>query len=251
MEKGNKHHTYPALLLVDKPAGMTSFDVIRVLRKVCGVRKMGHAGTLDPRATGLLVVGVGEGTKRLKEIIGMPKTYRATVRFGERRDTGDLEGRVVEEVDTPLSLSEEEAQRALASLTGVLPLPVPRYSAVKRGGVPLYRRARRGEAVEVPVRPMEVRRARLISFRREEGGLRVHAEVEWEVGSGTYIRALAEEWGRRVGVPATLAALRRTRVGPYRVEGALRMEAAEAGEGCALRCACASGAPAEKEKNHE
>ena len=213
---GGRH----ALLLIDKPLGMSSFDVIRALRRARRVRKVGHAGTLDPLASGLLVIGVGEETKRLKEIIGLPKTYRARVRFGERRDTGDLEGRVVEEVQAPLTLTEEDVRRALASLVGVLRLPVPRYSAVKRGGVPLYRRARRGEAVEPPLKTMEVRRAALLSFGKEEGGLRAYADVEWEVGSGTYIRSLAEAWGRRLGIPATLAALRRTRVGPYRVEDA-------------------------------
>lgn len=205
------------VLLVDKPVGITSFDVIRRLRRKLGIRKMGHAGTLDPLASGLMLIGVGSGTKQLASLIKLPKTYEAEIVLGERRSTGDLEGEVTASVPVP-DLSEDEVRSALDSLTGVQELPVPAYSAIKQDGVPLYKKARRGEEVATPVRAMEVREAALLSLLRE--GERVRLKARFAVGSGTYIRSLAEALGARLGYPATLAGLRRTRVGEYRVEDA-------------------------------
>ncbi|HEU4677687.1 MAG TPA: tRNA pseudouridine(55) synthase TruB [Candidatus Paceibacterota bacterium] len=210
------------LLLIDKPKGITSFDVIRRLRRELGVRKMGHAGTLDPLATGLLLVGVGEGTKDLTKYVGLDKEYLATVRIGERRTTGDLEGAIVEEKEVT-ELREEDVCDALSGMVGTLRLPVSPYSAVKQGGVRLYKRARkaekRGEVIEdTPLRDMVVHEADFLDMKCESG--RAEVRVRFKVGSGTYVRSLGEEIGRRLGYPATLADLRRTKVGDFSVEDA-------------------------------
>ncbi|MCR4330897.1 MAG: tRNA pseudouridine(55) synthase TruB [Patescibacteria group bacterium] len=205
------------ILLIDKPKGITSFDVIRALRRKLGVRKMGHAGTLDPLATGLMLVGVGESTKELAALIGLPKTYEAEVLLGLKTDTGDLEGATMEEAVVP-EVNEEEVRKVLAGMVGVVPLPVPKYSAVKRGGEALYKKARRGEQVEVPVKEMKIHSCEL----KKHAPLRDKyvLGIVCEVGSGAYIRSIAEEIGRRLGVPATIKELRRTKIGKYRVEDA-------------------------------
>ncbi len=216
----------PELLLIDKPLGITSMDIIRRLRRRLGIKKIGHAGTLDPLATGLVLVGVGAGTKKLTELIKLDKEYIAEIRIGERRTTGDLEGEVVEE-KMVTDLSREDVEAATNSLVGTLELPVSAYSAIKVDGVPMYERARkaekRGEVVsEVPVRTMRVDEIELLSF--VVSGDRAVATVRFVVGSGTYIRSLAEELGRRLNYPATLQALRRTQVGVYRIEDAIPIE---------------------------
>ncbi|HRH55744.1 MAG TPA: tRNA pseudouridine(55) synthase TruB [Candidatus Paceibacterota bacterium] len=200
------------IVLIDKPKGMTSFGVIRRLRRELGIRKMGHAGTLDPLASGLMIIGIGKGTKKLASLIKLDKTYEAEIILGERRNTGDLEGEVVEEravSDVP----PEAIVSALSSMEGELLLPVPVFSAIKVDGKALYVRARKGQDVEVPIKPMKVFKA---SYERSvQQGDRVHVFATFSVGSGTYIRSLAEELGRRLGYPATLGNLRRTRVGDY------------------------------------
>lgn len=178
---------------------------------------MGHAGTLDPRASGLMLIGVGAGTKRLATLIKLDKDYDAEIILGESRTTGDLDGTIVREV-VATGIAESAVRAAVASLEGVHELPVPIYSAIKQGGRRLYARARQGEVVEPPVRTMQVHQAHFI--RMEERGDRTHVFVSFSVGSGTYIRSLAEELGRRLGYPATLGGLRRTRVGEFRVEDA-------------------------------
>jgi tRNA pseudouridine55 synthase len=205
------------LLLVDKPKGITSFDVIRRLRRSIGVWKMGHAGTLDPLASGLMLVGVGKGTKELAKLIKLDKEYEAEIVLGERRCTGDFESAILEEADAS-GVQEDTIERALASLVGAPELPVPAYSAIKQGGKPLYQLARKGREVAAPVRPMHVHEAQLL--RTEARGPRMHVFVTFSVGSGTYIRSLAEELGRRLGYPATLGNLRRTRIGEFKVEDA-------------------------------
>lgn len=211
----------PEILLIDKPAGITSMDVIRQLRKKLNIRKIGHAGTLDPLATGLMLVGVGSGTKKLTELVKLDKEYIAEVRIGESRSTGDLEGEVLEE-KSATEVSESLVREVLENMLGTLTLQVSAYSAIKVGGVPMYKRARKaeqtGEVVkEVPMREMEVKEAELIDFT---GGDRAVATVKFHVGSGTYIRSLAEELGRRLGYPATIQNLRRTKVGKFDVKDA-------------------------------
>jgi tRNA pseudouridine55 synthase len=215
------------ILLVDKPKGITSFDVIRILRRKLGIRKMGHAGTLDPMASGLMIIGVNEGTKKMSEFLKLPKVYIADVLLGKKTDTGDMEGRVITESDVP-EISEEKIRVAIAGLIGKHSLPVPMYSAVKIGGRPLYKIARKkekgGELTEEeknitpPVKEMEVLSARLLETK---GNV---LTIEMEVSSGSYIRTLGEELGRRLGYPATLAGLRRTKIGEFLIEDAMIIE---------------------------
>lgn len=214
------------ILLIDKPKGITSFDVIRRLRRKLNIKKMGHAGTLDPLATGLMIIGIGKGTKKLTEYIKLPKEYIAEVRIGEKRSTGDLEGIVLEEMDVPV-LTEEDIHPILAGMIGELSLPVSAYSAIKKDGVPMYKRARKaeqkGELIEdVPNRNMVVSEAELLTLSCADK--RCVATIRFAVGSGTYIRSLGEELGKRLGYPATLQNLRRTQVGEFRVEDAESIE---------------------------
>lgn len=219
----------PELLLIDKPRGITSMGVIRVLRKQLGIKKMGHAGTLDPLATGLMLIGIGKGTKKLAELIKLDKEYIAEIRIGERRSTGDLEGEVVEEkkVEEPVEILQSKISTELSNLLGTLSLPVSAYSAIKVDGVAMYKRARKAEKTgeiitEVPVRDMRVYETELLHF--EISGDRAVATVRFAVGSGTYIRSLSEELGRRVGYPATLQNLRRTKVGEFDIKDAVTVD---------------------------
>ncbi|MCK5592108.1 MAG: tRNA pseudouridine(55) synthase TruB [Candidatus Pacebacteria bacterium] len=211
----------PKLILIDKPKGITSFDVIRILRKQLDIKKMGHAGTLDPLATGLLLVGVGSGTKKLHNLVGLPKTYYVEILLGRKTTTGDMEGDIVEEKEVG-ELKEEILRSVLQKLIGTLKLPVPVYSAVKRGGVPLYKKARQGEKVIAPVREMKVFDVRLIQHEKDEKGYIV--AVEMDVASGVYVRSVAEEFGRILDVPATVKELRRTKIGDFDVKDAKQLE---------------------------
>ncbi len=212
------------ILLIDKPAGITSFDVIRRLRRSLGIKKMGHAGTLDPLATGLMIIGINDGTKKLTEYIKLDKEYVAEIRVGESRSTGDLEGEVVAEKPV-LTLARPDVEAVIGVITGSHTLPVSAYSAIKRNGVPLYktarRRAARGEVVtDLPLRTMTVYEAELKDFTLNPETARAILTVRFFVGSGTYIRSLAEEIGRHLGYPATLQSLRRTKIGTFDVTDA-------------------------------
>jgi len=216
----------PEILLIDKPIGMTSFDVIRVLRKQTGIKKFGHAGTLDPLATGLMILGVEKGTKKLTDFIKFDKEYVTEVLIGERRSTGDMEGIVVQEKDVTEPIVAAAASFALQGMIGTLTLPVSAYSAIKKDGKAMYKRAREAEAKgetidDVPARSMEVMEAELLDIRHE--GMRAVITVRFHVGSGTYIRSLGEELGRRLGYPATLLSLRRTKVGTFDVKDARQL----------------------------
>ncbi len=205
------------ILLIDKPKGITSFDVIRRLRKELHIKKMGHAGTLDPLATGLMIIGIEKGTKKLHEYLKLPKEYVAEIRIGERRSTGDMEGIILEEKDV-ICIDETEVRNVLTEMIGTLMLPVSAYSAIKKDGVPFYKRARKAEKLgvfidDVPLRAMEVYEAELQSIACAEK--RCVVTVRFFVGSGTYIRSLGEELGRRLGYPAVLQNLRRTKVGDF------------------------------------
>ena len=208
----------PCIVLVDKPKGITSFDVIRKLRKTFGVRKMGHAGTLDPLATGLLVVGVGTCTKKLRDYVGLPKTYEVEVLLGRKTTTGDMEGEVVEQKKVS-PIDRKEVLHVLDAMRGILPLPVPLYSAIKREGKPLYAYARSGQTVEVPVKKMRIYRIELLDMT-QDGGEAI-LSLRMDVGSGAYVRSIAEAIGKRLGVPATVKELRRTRVGEFDVKDAI------------------------------
>ncbi len=218
------------ILLVDKPKGITSFDVIRILRRKLGIRKMGHAGTLDPMASGLMIIGVNEGTKKMSEFLKLPKVYVADVLLGKKTDTGDVEGRVIEEANVSEIPKEKIAKirEVIAGMIGKHLLPVPMYSAIKIGGRPLYKLARKKEKgaelteeeknVTPPIKEMEVIFARLLGV---DGSV---LKIEMEVSSGTYIRTLGEELGRRLGYPATLSGLRRTKIGEFLIENAFALD---------------------------
>lgn len=217
------------ILLVDKPVGITSFDVIRHLRKKLNIRKFGHAGTLDPLASGLMIIGVEKGTKKLEEYLKLDKEYIAEVRLGEERATGDLEGAIVHEKEVG-NIERKELEEALAQLVGSQTLPVSAYSAIKQNGTPLYKKARaaakKGETItDVPLRAMKVYEAELLSHAPEviDGKKRHVVHVRFSVGSGTYIRSLAIELGKKLSYPATLQALRRTQIGEFRVEDAQKL----------------------------
>ncbi|MFC1615134.1 tRNA pseudouridine(55) synthase TruB [Patescibacteria group bacterium] len=206
------------IILIDKPKGITSFDVIRKLRKKLGIRKMGHAGTLDPLASGLLIIGIEKGTKQLKDLIGLDKEYEAEVLLGIRTNMGDMEGEILEEANISIDSISANLNDVLNGLVGVLELPVPIYSAIKRGGEALYKKARRGEDVEAPIKRMEIKSIELLDTKQVEN--KVVLSIRLEVSSGTYIRSIAEEIGHRLGVPATIQNLRRTKVGDFDIKDA-------------------------------
>lgn len=211
------------ILLVDKPVGITSFDVIRRLRKSLGIRKMGHAGTLDPLASGLMIIGVGTGTKRLAEYIKLDKVYETQILLGQKRSTSDMEGEVLAEKELRENVSEHKLIETVDSLVGSLKLPVSSYSAIKQGGVPLYKKVRQGKVIdELPVREMVVHEAEFLGSEAVEINEKKFqlVSVRFHVGSGTYIRSLAEELGSRLGYPATVFELRRTKIGPFDIKNA-------------------------------
>ena len=205
------------ILLIDKPKGITSFDIIRRLRRGLGKKKMGHAGTLDPLASGLMIIGVGNGTKKLHEYLKLPKTYIAEVLIGEKRSTGDMEGEVVESKKVE-SLKRAEVERVLKEMIGVLRLSVPIYSAVKVGGKRLYKEARKGRKVIIPLRDMEIKDTQLLGMKKDKD--QYVLSVRFDVESGVYIRSLAEEFGRRLGYPATIKELRRIKIGDFDIKDA-------------------------------
>lgn len=210
------------LVLVDKPEGPTSHDVVNTLRRTLGLKKAGHCGTLDPMASGLLLILTGSGT-RLAEVFGdHDKVYRGTVRFGSATDTDDRLGQVVESM-ADFRLDESAVDAALAELAKRGHQRPPAFSAIKRGGVPLYKLARAGkldaeERAALPPRPVRIHRLERLALSSTELELSVHC------GAGTYVRALARDLGELLGIPAHLAALRRTSSGPFTVGDAVPVE---------------------------
>ncbi len=202
-----------AVLPIDKPKGWTSFDVIRKLRRLLGVRKVGHAGTLDPMATGLLIVLVGQATKLMQRFMQLPKEYTGTLRLGETTPTYDAESDVVERRDIS-HLSDADLDTARRSFLGTIRQQTPSYSAVRVGGERLYRKARRGEEVNPPFREVEISHFELTSREGPDVSFVVRCS------KGTYIRSLAHEFGQVLGVGAHLVALRRTAIGDYSVDDA-------------------------------
>jgi tRNA pseudouridine55 synthase len=199
-------------LLVDKPAGSTSHDVIDELRRIFTMRRIGHAGTLDPMATGLLVVGLGRATRLLRFVQELPKEYVAEVRFGAATDTGDAEGAVVAEA--AVDFDSAALQDALSGFIGEIAQRPPAVSAIKRGGERLHRLARRGVTVEVEPRPVVVHEIELLEVSLPSATLRVRC------GKGTYVRVLADDIARSVGSRGYLTSLRRTAAGSLSVSEA-------------------------------
>jgi tRNA pseudouridine55 synthase len=200
------------LMLVDKPSGATSHDVVDVVRRSLRTRKVGHAGTLDPMATGLLILGVGRATRLLRYLGDLPKSYAATGRLGEETDTLDADGRIVR--SAPVDVSRAEIERACAALVGDSLQTPPAYSAVKVGGRKLYEAARKGDALEAPSRRIRVDAFEVSAFDGRD------VEVRITCSGGTYVRVLVADVGRALGCGAHLVRLRRTAIGPFRVEDA-------------------------------
>jgi tRNA pseudouridine55 synthase len=210
-------HQPEGILLIDKPAGITSFDCIRRLRRQTGTRKFGHAGTLDPMATGLMIILAGRATKLADQLLKQDKTYLATLSLGAVSSTGDAEGEITQQSD--YRPPEAGVEAILRQLEGEIMQVPPAYSAIKIGGQPAYKRIRRGEEVVIPARKVRVDSIKLQKYDYPE----IHLEVA--VSSGTYIRTLAQDIGEKLGTGAYLTALRRTIIGPYRIEEAADLKA--------------------------
>lgn len=205
------------ILVMDKPAGFTSFDVDAKLRGICRTRRIGHAGTLDPMATGVLPVFVGAAARAVDLQQDHDKTYEAVLRLGMRTDTGDITGTVLETAPVPASVDAAAVAAVLPRFTGRSEQLPPMYSAVKVNGQPLYKAARAGRAVERKARPIEIYSLELL----DADGCGAHEyRLRIACSKGTYVRVLAEDIGAALGVPAVLAALRRTRAGAYTLAAA-------------------------------
>ena len=214
--------TADGLVVVDKPSGLTSHDVVARVRRLAGTRKVGHAGTLDPMATGVLVVGVNRATRLLGHLTLTEKAYDATVRLGATTITDDAEGEVVATADAT-GVSGEAVAAAVAGLTGEIQQVPSTVSAIKVDGQRAYKRVRAGEDVDLPARPVTVSRFDVGSLHPADGGA-VDIDVHVVCSSGTYVRALARDLGAAVGVGGHLTMLRRTRVGPYGLDVAHTLE---------------------------
>jgi tRNA pseudouridine55 synthase len=200
------------LVNVDKPAGWTSHDVVAKMRKIAGTRKVGHAGTLDPMATGVLLLGIGRGTKLVGHLALTDKVYDATIRLGAATVTDDAEGEITATADAS-GVTDGAVHAQVAKLTGEIQQVPSAVSAIKSGGVRAYERVRAGETVELDARPVTVHRFDVTAIRRDGTVLDIDATVS--CSSGTYIRALARDLGAALGVGGHLTALRRTKVGAY------------------------------------
>jgi tRNA pseudouridine55 synthase len=216
-EAESKHY----LVIVDKPGGMTSHDVVARIRRLAGTRRVGHAGTLDPMATGVLVVGVEKATRLLGYLTATEKEYHATIRLGQSTSTDDAEGEITGGAPAA-DVSAETLAKVAASLTGEIMQVPPAVSAIKVAGQRAYRLTRAGAAPELAARPVTVYEFKILAERRHGEALDLDAIVR--CSSGTYIRALARDMGQQLGVGGHLTRLRRTRVGPYRVEDARTLE---------------------------
>ena len=218
-----KPPTNPAsgILLVDKPQGLTSHDVVSRTRKIAGTRKIGHAGTLDPMATGLLVLGMNSSTRLLTFLVGLGKEYFATIRLGQSSDTDDAEGTLGEPADTS-GVGGAAVAAGIAALTGEISQVPSSFSAIKVDGKRAYSLARAGEDVELRARTVTIAAFEVLETRDVDGF--VDIDVRVECSSGTYIRALARDLGLSLGVGGHLTALRRSKVGPFDVAQASTLE---------------------------
>ncbi len=203
------------VVLIDKPTGMTSHDVVAQLRKKLSEKKIGHAGTLDPFASGLLVMGIGSGTKLLHHLFGLDKQYLATIRLGQSTTTDDLEGEVLTETSAK-SVTMEQIKEQIKNLTGKIQQVPSSVSAIKIEGKRAYELAREGKDVNIPARSVEVYHFQPTSDLRSVGDF-VEFDATVDCSSGTYIRALARDLGAALGVGGHLRALRRTRIGEFAI----------------------------------
>ena len=218
--KGAPREAVSGVLLIDKPVGPSSNAVLQRTKRLLGATRAGHTGTLDPLASGLLVIGLGEATKFSGAMLDADKTYRARLKFGERTATGDAEGPVLARSEA--KVSRNELLSILDRFRGEIDQLPPMHSAIKHMGRPLYAYARSGESVPRSLRRIAIRRLELEKFEANAAVLFV------ECSKGTYIRALAEDIGKALGCGAHLTALERTAVGPFRLDQALKLDVLEA-----------------------
>ena len=223
--------TYTGILNIDKPSGWTSHDVVAKVRRLLGQKSVGHAGTLDPMATGVLLVCVGQATRVADYLMAGRKVYRATVELGRETDTYDIEGATLATAAVP-DLTDADLRAAFGRFTGAIEQTPPAYSAIKQAGVPAYRKARRGEVVALPPRQVTIHSIELLEWHSPYVTLNVTCDP------GTYIRSLAHDLGEMLGCGGTLAKLTRLQSGSFRVEDGVSLdalaEAAQAGQ--LMRC---------------
>ncbi len=205
------------ILLVDKPTGPTSFDVVKTVRRAMGLRKVGHAGTLDPLASGLLVVCVGQGTRLVPYLMDSEKRYLATVALGMRTDTDDSTGREIAKAPVP-PVDKEALATVLKGFTGVISQVPPRFSALKKDGEAMYKKARRGEDIAPEPRNVTIHSISITRMSRTEIGLDIRC------GKGTYIRSLARDLAKALGTEGHLSSLRRTFTSGFDVLDAVHMD---------------------------
>ncbi len=212
---------YNGLLNINKSAGMTSHDVVNRVRKILGQRRVGHAGTLDPAATGILLVCAGRATRLLEYLVPGVKTYQGIILLGRSTDTYDSDGETTSEADTE-HLDRELVETAMEAFRGDIEQIPPAYSAIKRNGVPAYKLARKGEDVDLPGRPVRIDSFELLEWSRPKLTFRIICH------SGTYVRSIAHDLGAALGVGGHLESLCRTASGSWKVEDALGLEELEA-----------------------
>lgn len=215
------------LVIVDKPQGMTSHDVVSKIRRTFSTKKVGHAGTLDPMATGVLVLGLERGTKFLAHMVASTKSYTATIRLGAATTTDDREGETITSAspDQLAGITETKISDAVKPFRGSIMQRPAAVSAIKIDGKRAHQRVREGEKVEIPARPVTISRYDILEIRRDAAFIDIDVEVD--CSSGTYIRSLARDLGKELGVGGHLTALRRTQVGPFTLDNAVTLEKLE------------------------
>ena len=232
MNQGMKRLITDGFLVIDKSAGMTSHDVVAIARRALHTKKVGHAGTLDPMATGVLVLGFGVGTRLLQYITGGSKSYDATAVLGASTVTDDLEGEVVTTASQEelKSITDRAIEVELGRMRGTIMQRPSSVSAVKVGGERAYARVRAGEEFELPAREVTISQLEILEIRRPHNEVRIEIDIQVTCGSGTFIRAIARDCGKRLGVGGYLSVLRRTRVAPFDLSQAITVDALKSGE---------------------
>lgn len=210
-------HEYNGILLIDKPSGITSHDVVDRVRRILKMKKVGHAGTLDPNATGLMIILVGKGTKASQFLMSMDKTYTGTIQLGLVTDSYDIDGEVVQET-TPEPVEASVLLEHMGSFIGDQYQKPPMFSAKKINGVPLYKHARKGQEVEREERLVRISQFRLLENRFP------HLDFEIAVSKGTYVRSVAHDLGEKLGTGGCLTYLRRTRISDFSIENAVELD---------------------------
>ncbi|MFH0947937.1 MAG: tRNA pseudouridine(55) synthase TruB [Elusimicrobiota bacterium] len=205
------------VLLINKPSGITSYDVIRILKKKLHPKKIGHAGTLDPLASGLLIVLIDEATKQSEKFMDMGKRYRVEMQLGIKTDTGDMDGKITQKCNIS-DLNREKIEKILKKFEGKIKQIPPMYSAIKYKGKKLYEYARAGIEVKVKPRVVEIKKIKLLKFNSETIDLRV------DCSKGTYIRTLVEDIAKKLKTVATVKSLTREKIGNYTIRKAIKLE---------------------------